>query len=508
MVAVLVRLFGALLALLLMAPAGLAAPATLPRVEGPIPVTEESHPFLAAASQTEPLDLDKWGYVEEEYFLSGGANVYDQAADKSLRIVHRDAPYVNRILVRRPKDMRRFNGRALVEMLNASAGPDISFQWSSSHDFLMSNGYVYVGVTSKPYAVERLKQFEPARYDRLSWANPAPEEGCEKPGPWAQFPGWSTNATEDGLLWDIVAQVGVLLKSHDASNPLAAAPAQRLFLAGHSQSGGYVGMFARDFQKLARMADGTPIYDGFMQTGSAGLSIVNQCAALVGYDDPHIVMHSEMPFIRVMTLTDFYDYTPEIKNYLLRDRPDSDLEGDLFRLYEVAGAEHATAALSKYNASPDDMIRAGGKPLERTRCLGTAFNDFPLSLAFDAALEALDRWRDGVPAPRADRIVMDRPGDATAMPVLDEHGNVRGGFRTPVVDVPLAAYYGKSRVAGEKEQSCRNKGYSIPFGEAELKALYPTPASYAAKVSASVADLTAKRLLTRWDGERLVEAAR
>ena len=486
----------------------LGAVANAPRVEGPIPVTATSHPFLGAAYQVEPTDLAKWGYVEEEYLVSGNASVYDYAADKSVKVIHAGASYVDRIIVRRPKDMRRFNGRALVEMLNASVGPDISFQWSGSHDFLMSNGYVYVGVTSKPYSAEKLRQFDPARYARISWANPAPKQGCEKPGPWAQFPGWSTNATEDGLLWDIVAQVGVLLKTKDAANPLHASPARRVFLSGHSQSGGYVGTFARDFQDVLRMPDGSPIYDGFMQTGSAGLSMINQCSPTPSYDDPHMTMRSAMPLIRVMTLTDFYNYTPEIKNYRTRVKPDSDAPGDLFRLYEVAGAEHSAAAFFKYGAAmPADMIRAGNKPLERKRCLGTDYNPFELGIVFDAALESLDRWRDGTPPPHADRIVMDRPGDPDSKATFDGHGNVQGGFRTPRLNVPVASYYGKSIVEGDAARSCFNRGYSVAFDDATLKTLYPTHADYVAKVKASVADLTAKRFLTRWDGQRIIAQA-
>ena len=47
------------------------------------PVTATSYPFLAAHRLQEPIDLAKIGYVEEEFFVSGRANVYDWAADGS-----------------------------------------------------------------------------------------------------------------------------------------------------------------------------------------------------------------------------------------------------------------------------------------------------------------------------------------------------------------------------------------------------------------------------------------
>ena len=47
------------------------------KVTGPIKVTADSYPFYAANRSVVPQDLGKYGYVEEEYFVSGKANVYD-----------------------------------------------------------------------------------------------------------------------------------------------------------------------------------------------------------------------------------------------------------------------------------------------------------------------------------------------------------------------------------------------------------------------------------------------
>jgi hypothetical protein len=56
------------------------APGAHAGVVGPIPVNDESYPFGAADHTRSPQDLAKMGYVEEEYFFSGLANVYDWAA--------------------------------------------------------------------------------------------------------------------------------------------------------------------------------------------------------------------------------------------------------------------------------------------------------------------------------------------------------------------------------------------------------------------------------------------
>ena len=53
----------------------------IPRVVGPLAVTASSHPFGGAAWQLQPQNLAAHGYVEEEYLVSGKANVYDWSAD-------------------------------------------------------------------------------------------------------------------------------------------------------------------------------------------------------------------------------------------------------------------------------------------------------------------------------------------------------------------------------------------------------------------------------------------
>src|SRR5687767_14315298 len=86
-----------------------AAPAagqtvTLPAVTGPIPVTADSYPLMASNKLQVVVDLPKAGYVEEEFFVSGTANVYDWAGDGSVLVKTPNAPYTTRIMLRRPAD--------------------------------------------------------------------------------------------------------------------------------------------------------------------------------------------------------------------------------------------------------------------------------------------------------------------------------------------------------------------------------------------------------------------
>ena len=76
----------------------------VPKVNGPIPVTADSYPFLAANRTTPSFDLSKVAYVEEEFLVTGTANVYEWVQDGTVNVKMLNAPYGTRILVRRPRD--------------------------------------------------------------------------------------------------------------------------------------------------------------------------------------------------------------------------------------------------------------------------------------------------------------------------------------------------------------------------------------------------------------------
>ena len=88
-----------------------------------IPVTEENYPFQSAAKK---CNFDAIGYIEDEYFMSGTANIYTEK-DKNHQVepIFEGAPYTTRLLVRRPADPAKFSGNVVIEILNASALMDI-----------------------------------------------------------------------------------------------------------------------------------------------------------------------------------------------------------------------------------------------------------------------------------------------------------------------------------------------------------------------------------------------
>jgi hypothetical protein len=74
-----------------------AAQTPTPKVTGPIAVAANSFPFLAADRNLQPVDLKKKDYVEEEFIVSGTANVYDWTADGAVTAKTANVPYGTRI---------------------------------------------------------------------------------------------------------------------------------------------------------------------------------------------------------------------------------------------------------------------------------------------------------------------------------------------------------------------------------------------------------------------------
>ena len=112
---------------------------------------------------------------------------------------------------------------------------------------------------------------------------------------------------ENGLAWDIIAQVGALLRSSSKENPLVQFMPQKVVAAGYSQTGGYLVTYANALHRALRLGGGGPIYDGYMNAaGSVGNVPINQCATPLPTEDPRrTVMARDVPFVTVMTQSDF-----------------------------------------------------------------------------------------------------------------------------------------------------------------------------------------------------------
>src|SRR4051794_39209491 len=116
----------------------------VPEVEGPIAETTDSHMWSTMDRARVPFDVADRGYVEEEYFLSGTANVYDNPGGE-LQVVTEAVPYVNNILVRRPAKKADSSGVVLVDILNASNGFPGEDHWRRMWDWAMAEGHTVIG---------------------------------------------------------------------------------------------------------------------------------------------------------------------------------------------------------------------------------------------------------------------------------------------------------------------------------------------------------------------------
>ena len=282
---------GTMIAALLAVAAAAAAATPIPKVTGPIAVTASSHPFGGAQWQLQPQDLADHGYVEEEYLVSGRANVYDWNADKKAVVRTPRAPYTTRMIVRRPIKRTRMSGTVVVEPLNPSNLFDLNIGWALSATSSCATatvGRLHVQARRRPVA----EDVRPARYGKLDWDNPLP---LDDPRNCAQAdiqtivdpPEERRRESEDGLVWDMISQVAAWARSTAKSNPLArrAAPAQhvvdRVYGFGYSQTGSMLITYINAIRPRQIAADGHALYDGYFVGVAGGRFIgaapLNQC---------------------------------------------------------------------------------------------------------------------------------------------------------------------------------------------------------------------------------------
>jgi hypothetical protein len=452
--------------------AALAALAPLARAEAPhqaeapreVPVPTVEHVPGDVGVRGGPYshshrDPSEFGYVEEEYFISGSAKSYGPDPGP-------DAEYRTRLYVLRPDDPARFNGTVILEWLNVTGGVDAAAVWSVAHEHLIREGFAYVGVTAQRAGQEgtapfvaavgpgpmALKQFDPVRYGTL------------------HHPG-------DEYSWDIFAQAGMAILAGQPS-PIGGYPVERLIATGQSQSGRFLRHYLVNVHESALRSPGRRVFDGVMPMTSV--------APMAG-DASHAVPDDLGPIIWV--------------NEVRTGHSQAD-SGD-FRLIEVASAPHfswwglsaATAANARaqHRDLPSLFLREdaaqfgerGGGPCPR--------GFFPDRFAYHAAIDHMDRWlRTGIAPKSWPRIERTEAGEV----LLDPHGNTRGGFRLPVLDVPIATY-----------EICGLFGSTTMFDPVKLAQLYPSREAYLSRLSAAIDEAVADGRMLQVDGVELLTLA-
>jgi hypothetical protein len=459
----------------------------LPAVTGPVPATETSHPFLDSHHVLEPVDLAAVGYVEEEYFVSGAANVYDWPRDGALTVRTPAAPYTTRILVRRPRDAAKFTGAVLVELMYTPRRWDWPMMWGFMRDQLLARGDAWVGITM-PGAVAGLQKFDPMRYASLSFKNPSNVACGAAPTP---------APTEDGLKWDVISQVGALLKSGAAGTPFRGTTPS-LYL---SVQGGDLTTYMNAIHRRARLDKGRPVYDGYLARAPFAATRINQCAqAPAANDSRQTIAHLDVPVIAVAAQGD-------LPNTFAFRRDDSDAPGDRYRLYEIAGAAHIDRFAYTGFPSMRDQEAAGSAqgsaewPFAMPCTPPIPMMSVPiLSTVYDAAFVNLDAWsRRGTAPPRAPRLTATAAEAGKVSVATDASGHGLGGVRTPYVEVPIATY----TTGSIGPAVCTEMGTATPFDAARVASTYGSFENYAAKVNAAIKRQHDERWLTDFDAKRL-----
>jgi len=461
--------------------AGISLPTTtLLPVEPGTPETR-SMPFIAWFQ-----DLSTVGYVEEEYLVSGKANIYaytnNAAQSPEVSVQTPDVPYVTRILVRRPIEPRRFNGTVLVEVMNATAGWDGDPIWYGTFDHLIASGTAWVGVSTKPVTVNFLRD----RWGRTPW----PTRNASRYA--------TLSMPAFGQVWDMLTQVGALLKSSDSGNPLRDFAVERLTMVGYSQSAGYEVTYANSFHAAAQLPNGQPVFDGYyIATGGASAKHVTGATAAtenLPRGDARNIVSVDAPVIKLQTQTEIVNFPSYPTRQTEQDFP-------LLRTYEIAGGSHVDSWRNYYGGQA--LVRDLGLPPSFCPAPQDPYNPIRTGLYEAAALHNLDAWiHYGVLPPPSRFMELTGAGATTAL-ARDADGNVIGGVRPPEIAVPLGTFLESNVGPG----FCSLYGGYHAFTASKVHSLYRNQGAYVSTFRAALnADVDA-RYLERADASTLFDAA-
>ena len=477
-----------------------------------IPAASYDDIFMAAGRLAK---LEEKGYVEEEYFFDGTANVYERTADGGKDIRFADAPYTSRFLVRKPARKEDFSGNIVIEIDNATPGFDLDRSWILTYKEIVRSGDIYIGLLSKPNVLAALNRFDEARYGSLSWKNPLTyEKSAEEEGLLRNDP-----ASETGLFWDILMDTARLLKSDSELNPLAeyiryckddkeeagteqvrpetnppASGKIKTILMGWSQSGGYMLRYMKDFATQ----EGNDCFDGYFAMGGAGSAVpqLNQEDPRDPAEDLH-PYNTDRPFIDMHTESD--NAKIGSVNTRLHD-------SEFYRIYDIAGPSHDTWYSEEEYYAEDTALKRLGR-LMQYRGADPHPNNFPSQLAFQAALRYLKDWiREG----KAPITVAEMPFDKETLEnIKDADGNSLSGWRLPEITLPVCAYYGNSTAALSPDDTFTPMVYGReePFPKEEIVRRYETLANYRKLVEAEADACIEKGLLLKEDREDCIERA-
>ena len=469
------------------------AAAVDPRETVPLPTIQAipgSTIFTGALQRLAPR-----GYVEREYTVDvTDPHVYAYVGESTNTTVT-PAPtgtYRSRMIVRAPKNPADFNGRVLVEMMNTTALVDLDIAWQQGHDYLMRDGWAYVGITVQQTGINALQAFkrQPARYTGLGLNLRTPEASADP----------VVGSRDPSIAWDLTSQIGALVARGGQTSPLANYEVTSTYLTGQSQMAGYAVTYVNAIHPRHQ------VFDGFLVAYRGTRATNLQYAAPVGGVAPSTSTSLAQrrlggggtPVLNLQTESDPIGARDGGDEALWR--PDADTPEDRFRLWEVAGSAHNDrhGALQALNVLDRDFGLPFSPACDWTAPMG--IHDFPMRFAWHSATEALAVWHETGAAPTSVKRISRVDADVAR----DSRGNARGGLRLSRMDVPVAVY-GPESTGG---LFCNLTGWQKPLSRPMISRLYPTGEEYTNRVRiAAQADVEAGVLLAE-DAAALVMSSR
>lgn len=428
-----------------------------PTITGPIANTATSHPFQAT-----DIDLSKYGYTEDEYYLEGNAFTYDTSVPLTTAAkittggplndgLH---PYKTRITVRRPINPADYNGTTVVEWNNVTAQFDLEANWFGDPFYLLKHGYVWVGVSAQGVGVNALKGWNPDRYGSLNVND-------------------SGAVTGDALSYEIYsAAIKALRGQGNGPNPLAGLNPQTVIASGESQSGSRLSIYYNAIQPLHE------VVDAFLLTVSNGA---------VRTDRPEKVM-------RVVSETENQKTLPETDTNTLRH-------------WEVAAGSHLPELAYKNFTVPVERDLPLFAPLV-ANCDKTPLSRVQWPYVVNSAIDGLVKWTHGGAAPpTAPRGIYSAPNTLTR----NSLGIAEGAIRLPEVTTPVAVNTG-SNVATPGgalfSLFCPLLGSNTILPQGTINGLYSDFGDYTSKVKAAAETVSGQGFVLPEDASRLVAEAR
>mgnify|MGYP003640758280 FL=1 len=414
-------------------------------------------------------DLSARGYVEEEYFIEGHGNVY--AAD-GTGVVEADVPYVSRILVRRPANKNAFSGNIIIEP--SRDVNEWTTTWPAAAPRMIDHGDVFVALTmAKANLADFFFGYDADRYGSLS-------------------------IPHEGLRWDLMAQVGALMRSSEGplgelgflDHAKTLKGGLKVISTGTSLTGGMQSTFIDDgHHARARRADGGPVMDGYLILVSGRPQNLPADAAVIS----------------IVAEGDFGRSAERLK--ALRT-PDQD--GPVrFRWYEMAGVSHANWGDQSQFTPAFQLI--GAKERTTIRCAAPVSDVAVKNDFVTAALANLEAWiREGSTPPPGRMLTLDVNNEVKR----DTHGNAVGGLRPYWVEVPISRVFPVSEEVPESAAIAATGGlcgmfaYEAPLPNSVLHQMYEDSADYLSKVEGHLKTLVAARYLLPEDAERQLQRAR